>query len=354
MNVPTTSFASQTSVIVVAYDAGDDLRACVASLHATQPEAEVVIVDNGSTDGAAARVRAEFPTVRLVRSERNVGFAGGSNRGAAAATGAYLLFLNPDAVVTPGWLEALIRPLAEEKTIGLVTPKVLLRADPSRINVAGLDVHLSGISMCRGLDAPADAFPDAQEVAAISGVAVAVRRSVFEAIGGFDPDFFLYMEDVDLSLRAWLSGYRCLYVPHPVVRHDYALEIGPRKTFYVERGRYLMLLKAFRWRTLLSLLPSLLLAEGMTWGWILGRRPRAIPHKLRAYGWILSHRSQIAAQRRRVQARRLAPDAAFLSHCRWNLSLDQLVNPRVARAAEALLRPFLRGSSRVARFALGR
>lgn len=348
------ALVQQTSVVVVAHNAGHFLHDCIASVLLTQPTVEVVVVDNASTDGAVERVKAEFPAMQVVRSERNGGFGAGANLGAAAARGAYLVFLNPDATVIGDWLDALVSTLAEDASVGLVTPKVLLRSNPDLINVAGLDVHQSGISMCRGLELPQDVLNEKQDIAAISGVAVAVRRNVFEALDGFDEDFFLYMEDVDISLRAWLGGYRCLYVPSGAVLHDYALEVDARKTFYVERGRYLMLLKAFSWRTLLGLAPTLALAEVITWGWLLWRNPRAIAQKLQAYRWVLVHRTQIAEKRRRVQARRACPDSVFLAHCQWHLSFGQLAGPRMARAAEVVFGPFLRGSSRVVQLALER
>ena len=342
------TLARQTSVIVVAYNPGHFLRDCVTSIYSTQPQVEIVVVDNASTDGAVKDVKTEFPIIRVVRSEQNNGFGAGNNLGATHATGTFLVFLNPDAIVTDGWLEALVRPLVEDHSVGLVTPKVLLRNDPDHINVAGLNVHLSGISMCRGLGAPRAALDEVAEVAAISGVTFAARRDVFEAIGGFDEDFFLYIEDVDISVRAWLAGYRCLYVPRAVVLHDYdEVEVDTRKTFWVERGRYLMLLKAFSWRTLLGLLPTLLLVEVITWGWLLWHNPRAVAQKFRSWHWVLSQWKQIIEKRRRAQAHRMVSDAVFLNRCSWDIDFAQLSGQRMARAAKVVLGPFLRGTALV-------
>ena len=341
----------QTSVIIVAYNSGHFLEDCVSSIYDSEPEVEVLIVDNASTDGSANSACAEFPGVRIVRSERNLGFGAGNNLGAAQASHPFLVFLNPDTVVIMGWLEALVNPLVEDLSIGLVTLKVLLRDEPERINVAGLNVHLSGISMCRGLGEARTAYETEAEVAAISGVSFAMRRDLFQALGGFDEDFFLYMEDVDLSLRTWLAGYRCLYVPCGLVLHEYGkVEVDTPKTFWVERGRYLMLLKAFRAQTLLGLLPTLFLAEMVTWGWLLWRNPRAIGQKLRAWGWVLGHRAKIAEKRRRVQARRAVPDESFLTHCQWRLDFAQLSSPGMARAADAVFSPLFRGAAWVLRW----
>jgi GT2 family glycosyltransferase len=342
------TLAQQTSVVTVAYNSGVFLQDLLASVYRTEPEVEVVIVDNASADDAVSLAETDYPAVRVVRSEQNLGYGVGNNLGAARASRPYLVFLNHDTVVTDGWLEALVGPLLEDPSVGLVTPKVLLRDDPERINVAGLDVHLSGLSMCRGLGEARNAFDQEAEVAAISGVAFAVRRDLFQALGGFDEEFFLYMEDVDLSLRTWLMGYRCCYVPQAVVQHEYALQVDARKTFWVERGRYLMLLKALRPQTLLALLPTLLLAEVITWGWVLVREPRAIGQKLRAGWWVLTHRAQIAGKRRRVQAGRVVPDATFLACCQGDLNFAQLAGPRLARAAEVVFGPLLRGAARLA------
>ncbi|NLF01782.1 MAG: glycosyltransferase family 2 protein [Anaerolineales bacterium] len=334
------SLAARTSVIVVAYNSGACLRACVASIFRTEPDVEIVVVDNASTDDAVARLAAEFPSVRTVQRRENGGFGAGNNTGAAAATGDFLAFINPDAVVTDGWLEALVGPLATDASLGLVTPKVLLCADPGRINVAGLNVHLSGIATCRGLQASRSAFDQTEEVAAVSGSAFAVRREVFERVGGFDEDLFLYFEDVDLSARVWLAGYRCLYVPRAVVLHDYdRVRVDTRKAFRVEMGRYLMLLKAFEWRTLLALLPTLLLAEVVTGGWLLVSNPAGLLQKPAAWRWLLTHRAHIAAKRRQVRAYRAAPDSAFLAHCGWQMDFGQLASPMIAQLAKIALTP---------------
>lgn len=341
--------ARETSVVVVAYNSGSLLRSCVASIVHTQPEVEVVIVDNNSTDEAVQQVAVEFPQVRIVWNTSNAGFGAGNNLGVDCAERKFLVFLNHDVIVTAGWLEALVAPLAEDPSIGLVTPKVLLRSDPSHINVAGLKVHLSGISMCRGLGSSRESLDKAAEVAAISGVAFAVRREVYKALEGFDESFFLYLEDVDISARAWLRGYRCLYVPHAVVLHDYdKLEMGVRKTFWVERGRYLLLLKLLRWRTLIALLPSLILSEIVTYGWLLLYDPKAALQKIRAWGWIWANRCEIAQKRRQVQETRVMADAVFVDKCNWDIDFGQLSSPFVARIVKALLNPAFRGAALLA------
>jgi GT2 family glycosyltransferase len=335
---PRAPVRTDCSVIIVAYNQRADLARCLASLREST-DAEIIVVDNGSSDGTADYLAGEFPEVRLVRSQENLGFGGANNLAAGQAAGRYLAFLNPDTVVTPGWLGALVAALERDPSAGLATSKVLLLPDPERTNTCGNDVHLTGLTLCRGLGAPRDAFDEPAEVAAVSGAAFAIRRELFERLGGFDADFFLYLEDTDLSLRARLAGYRCLYVPDSIVYHDYRLRFGPRKTYYQERNRYLMLLKCYRWRTLLALLPALALAEVVTWGFVVLWDRRRFLNKVAGYGWIIRHWSEVMQKRAETQALRRVNDAAVLVQSAWKVPYDQAGSGLAACLARAVFDP---------------
>jgi GT2 family glycosyltransferase len=314
---------------------GQVLRSLLEDPH----EYEIVVVDNASTDGSALFVDQAFPGVRLIQSPRNLGFGQGNNLGAQWARGAYLAFLNPDAVVEPGWLEALIGALESEPQAGLATSKILLMDDPARINACGMEVHCTGVTLCRGLGSARDAFSEMEEVGAVSGAAFVARREVYESLGGFDSTFFLYMEDTDLSWRARLAGYRCVYVPDSIVYHDYRLRFNAAKTFYQERNRYLMLLKGLRWRTLVVMAPILLLGEVVTWGFVLLRERRNLGNKLRAYAWILKHWREIVQERQHVQATRKVQDHDLLAQCTHRLDYGQTGTGLWDRLAHLMLDP---------------
>jgi GT2 family glycosyltransferase len=337
--------ASKTAVVVVNYRAGEALLECLQSVRKTEPEVEIILVDNDSTDGSTAKVMERLPGVRLVENKSNGGYGNGANKGVAETTREYIVFLNQDTEVLAGWLQAMITPLCEDPSVGLVTPKVLLRADPEMINVAGLDVHLSGISMCRGAGAVRSAFSQIEEVGSISGAAFAIRRKVFEKLGGFDLAYFLYMEDVDLSLRSRLLGYKNLYIPRGVVLHDYELTLDPQKVFLIERGRYWMLLKCFRWRTLFAMLPVLMIAEAVAWGWVLLKKPRAFTKKLQAYWWVILNWREIRSRRDQLQARRSISDTQLIRHLSWSLDFRQVVGPHLARISAMVFDPFLKAAS---------
>jgi len=338
----------QISVIVVSYNGRAYLEQCLGSLLAEGvTDREVILVDSASTDGSASYVERAFSCVRVVRTT-NGGYGHGCNVGARVARGAYLAFLNQDTVVRPGWAEALVAALQHDPGAGLSTPRILLLRDPDRTNACGNDVHCTGLTLCRGLGAPADALGEDAEVGAISGAAFAMPRHLFEWLGGFDEHFRMYMEDTDLSLRARLAGYRCLYVSDAVVYHDYRLRFGPLKSYYQERNRYLMLLKLLRWRTLVALLPALLLGEAVTWGYVLLREPHRLANKLRAYAWVAGHWREVVAQRRRVQGMRRVADRTLLAACTCRLAFEQAGEGSTVRAAHALFDPLFRAWWRVA------
>ncbi len=327
------------SVILVNYNGRAYLERCLPSVLSTvTPEDEVMVVDNSSTDGSADWVAEEFPAVRLIRSPVNGGFGYGCNLGAHYASREYLVFLNPDTTVVPGWLDALLAPFSDPQ-VALVTPCIMRMDDPTRINTAGNDVHLTGLAFCRGAGMPLSAFPTSEDVAAISGAAFSVRRDIWDILGGIDDSFFLYMEDTDLSWRAWLAGFRCRYVPNPVVYHDYALRFGEGKFFFQERNRCLLLLKNLRWRTLLLLIPSLLLAEVVTWGFLMMHRPRQWREKVRAYLWVVRNWREILARRRAVQSLRRVRDRDLLARCTPYLAYEQTGYTTAARWAHRLLDP---------------
>jgi len=328
------------SVILVNYNGLAHLqRGLPALLAGLGVDYEIILVDNASSDGSADHVRRAFPQVRLYRSARNLGFGAGANLGARQARGRYLAFLNPDTLVAPGWLEALLQALEDEPRAALATPQILLLQDRERTNTRGNEIHISGLTLCRGMGMPRQDGAEPEEVSAVSGAAFVARRDVFDALSGFDEAFFLYMEDTDLSWRARLAGHRCLYVPRSVVWHDYTLRFGPQKTFYQERNRYLMLLKSLRWPTILALLPALVLAEVVTWGFVLLRQPGRWRNKIRAYAWILRHWREIVAQWRATQLLRRTRDRDLLRGCTWRLAFEQPATGPASTLAHALFDP---------------
>jgi GT2 family glycosyltransferase len=279
------------SVVIVGYRSRRYLDRCLTALLAQAYSGgfDVVFVDNASDDGSLEHVRAAYPSVDAMASGANLGYAAGNNLGAARARGEVLVFLNPDTEVAPGWLYALVRPLATDPGIGLTTSKIVLMDEPETINACGNEVSLAGIAWCRGAGEPATAFTEDADVAAVSGCSFAIRAELFRRLGGFDERFFMYLEDTDLSWRARVAGYRCRYVAGSVVTHDYRLALSAAKIGRIERNRYLMLGKHLSLRAIVALAPVLVATEILTWGYA-GLRGRAcLAAKARATAWAVVH-----------------------------------------------------------------
>jgi GT2 family glycosyltransferase len=226
-----------TSVIVVNWNGRQHLQPCLDALAAQQGvDFETLVVDNGSTDGSADLVRARFPSVRVVALADNRGFAGGNNAGAREARGRHLVFLNNDTVVEAGWLAAL-RRAADEPGFPLVTSRVVYMHDPTLIDSAGDGVLQWGAAFKRFHGTRASEAVRSGEVFGVCGAACLVPKAVFDELGGFDEAFFVSHEDVDLSYRARLLGYRCRYAADAVVRHHGSATLGRTSAFAVFHGQ---------------------------------------------------------------------------------------------------------------------
>jgi hypothetical protein len=209
---------------------------------------------------------------------------------------------------------------------------------------------VTGLTFCRGLDQARDEFPLPERVAAVSGAAFVIRKEVLREIGPFDETFFVYFEDTDLSLRALLAGYDCLYVPTAIVQHKYVFKLSPRKCFYQERNRYVALLRLFRWPTLLALVPSLLLSELIVWSYLLLRGPQTMWAKFTSYFAVFASLPRIVRHRRRVQALRRVSDRVILVRFGTRLTLAQTASPWLRAAAEGVLNPLTFVFAAVTRF----
>ncbi|MFL6274982.1 MAG: glycosyltransferase family 2 protein [Blastocatellia bacterium] len=330
----------RAGVVIVSYNARQKLMACLASLrHALPSDCDLVVVDNASVEGNADAIAERFPDVKLIRSSVNLGFAGGCNLGARHTHSRALVFLNPDTVVEPGWIEALIQPLEADDCTGLTTARILLMDDPQRLNTCGCNIHLTGLTLCRGMGQARDTYLRREPVGAISGAAFAIRAELFERLGGFDEEMFLYLEDTDLSWRARLNGWQTVYAPDSLVLHDYELRITPLKVFWEERNRYLMLIKSLRWPTLLLLAPAYFVAEVITWSFVLLKDRHNIGNKLRAYGWMLRNWRLILSKRRATQSLRRVSDREMLRSTGFAIDFGQASGGLDAAVARLVFNP---------------
>jgi GT2 family glycosyltransferase len=325
------------SVLIVAWNSSAELRRTLPALLAELgDDDELIVVDNDSGDDSAALVAELAPAARLVRMGRNVGFAAGCNRGAEEARGDLLVLLNPDAVPQPGWGDAIRRPWREGR--GWAAWQALVaNGDGTEINSAGNPVHFTGIVWAGGHGRPLAEAPAAGEVVCLSGACLAIPLATWRELGGFPERFFLYHEDVDLSLRLRLRGDTLGIEPAAVVAHDYEFGAGEHKWRWLERNRLAFLVRDYPGALLILLAPALLatelalLAVSASGGW--GRQKLAA--NLEALLWL----PRLLRERRRIRQTRAVSSAEFAS---W-LTAD-LDSPFIAGAARSLpVRLALRG-----------
>jgi GT2 family glycosyltransferase len=247
-------------VVVVNWNRRELLRASLESLaRQNLGDFQVVVVDNGSSDGSPEMVLREFAGCRkfrleLIRNQENRGFCAANNQGIAASAAEYVALLNNDAEADPDWLAALRRVFEISPDVGMAASKILVYGDPRRIDKAGHVIYLDGQNRGRGSGAlDRGQYDRLEETLWPDGCAAMYRREMLDQIGGFDEDFFAYADDAELGLRARIAGWRCLLAPGAVVRHHRAATLGvasSKRVELIERNRVLLVAKLFPWSLL--------------------------------------------------------------------------------------------------------
>jgi N-acetylglucosaminyl-diphospho-decaprenol L-rhamnosyltransferase len=318
---------SQLSIVVVTHNSAAALGGSLPALcRQLAPGDELIVVDNASADGTLSVVAELAPGAVVVETGYNAGFAAAANVGARAARGDVLVLLNPDATPQPGFVEAIRSPRGDWTAWqGLVTAG---RA----INTSGGVVHFTGIAW-----AGRSAAASPREVAFLSGACLAIPRERFP---GFAEHYFMYQEDVDLSLRLRLAGGRLGVEPAAVVDHDYEFAKGADKWRRLERNRWATIVRCYPGALLLPLAPALvatelaLLAVAAAGGWL--------PQKLAAAGETVRALPRLLRERRAVQATRTVSAAEFAAWLTPDLDSPFLGSAGRSRLLRGALRAYWR------------
>jgi len=305
---PGESDAVRLSVVIVSFNSAAELRRTLPSVAGEVKEGdELIVVDNGSSDDTHAAVAELVPGAVVLELGHNTGFATAADAGARHANGDLLVILNPDARPMPGWGEAIRRPLGEGRDWDAWQALVVCDG-ATRINTTGNPVHFTGLAWAgdHGDPFPADLAP--AEVPAASGACFAIPLGTWRLFDGFPEAFFLYHEDIDLSMRIRLAGGRIGMEPTAVVDHDYEFAGLPEKWRWLERNRWAFVLRVYPGPLLVLVMPAMIATElamipiSIAGGW--GTQ------KLLADLDVVRRLPGLLAQRREIQAtRRISPSA---------------------------------------------
>ena len=228
----------KVSVIIVNWNGKQHLEECLDSLSKqTFKDFETILVDNGSVDGSAEFVETNFPAVKIVRLDKNEGFCRGNNIGLQHASGTFIALLNNDTLVDMYWLEELYRAMTKHSHVGICASCIVNYYLRDVLDTAGDGFDLCGVGYKIGEGMPVTEFQKERYVFGACAGAVLYRRSMIDDIGFFDERFFALGEDLDLSFRARLAGYKCLYVPGAIVYHKIGRTVGQNSDFLLYHSR---------------------------------------------------------------------------------------------------------------------
>lgn len=259
------------AVVILNWNGAALLKQFLPSVLAHSTRADIIVVDNGSSDDSKTVLSNEFPSVQLIELEKNLGFAGGYNRGLKDLKQDIFVLLNSDVEVTANWLEPLIDAFTKRAQLGIAQPKILSYHEKDTFEYAGAAggwIDKWGYPFCRGrifdeLETDKGQYDVAANVFWASGAAFFIRRELFQSLNGFDEDFFAHMEEIDLCWRAQQLGFEVACIPSSKVYHVGGASLdksSPQKTYLNFRNGIAMLWKNSQTR--LTQIPVRLVLDG--------------------------------------------------------------------------------------------
>ncbi|MEG6512189.1 glycosyltransferase family 2 protein [Desulforamulus ruminis] len=294
------------SLIIVTYNSEEFIMDCLMSVqNQTCRNFETIIVDNGSIDETTTIIEKYFPWVQLIKSHKNLGFTGGVHLGYTHSKGKYIALLNPDTRAHNEWLANLVFIMNGNQQCGICA-SLMLKWGTNIVDTAGDGCTCAGKGYKIGHNLAAEFYQDTKEVFAACGGAVLYRRKMIEEVGFFDSDFFLLHEDTDLSFRARLEGWSCIYVSNAVVEHKVSASIGYKSSlavYHSVKNSDMVWLKNMPGLFLLFTLHEKLLSDISSFIY-LGIIHGKIKEYIKAKMFIFNHFSQILAKRKVIQGKR--------------------------------------------------
>jgi GT2 family glycosyltransferase len=319
----------RTAVIIVNYNGAHLLPDCLEGLEAQiRPADEVIVVDNGSTDGSSDLIRECYRWVRLIETGANLGFAVGNNVGIRATDTNIIILLNNDTTPSPAFIEQIVEPLERDPSISAVAGTLLFSQNPEVVATSGIDVFDNGLALDASTGEEWRTLPLAHDVFGASGGAVAYRRAALEATGLFAEPYFLYLEDADLAWRMRLREHRTISVAGAWVLHVYSASAGessPLKDYYLSRNRIWTLIRCWPCSIWKRNWKRVLFYEVGVLGYSLLNRRWSIARG-RIDGWLGYFR--LRRSRHRIQQTRTSPDGDLLYWMKSDPSVRNILDGR--------------------------
>ncbi|MBC8214779.1 MAG: glycosyltransferase family 2 protein [Candidatus Marinimicrobia bacterium] len=309
------------SVIIPHYNGMDILSECLDSISkSTYSNIEIIVVDNNSADDSVQQLKEKYPSIKLLESAENLGFAGGCNLGVSHSSGKYCVILNNDTIHQPNWIEPLVEMMESDDNISSVQPKILNYYNHDKFDYAGgsggfMDYLVFPFARGRIFDTVETdngQYDDAREIFWASGTAFITRTEIFQNIGGFDEDLFAHFEEIDYHWKCHLMGYNVWVQPKSVIYHKCGATLSDTssfKTYLNHRNSILLLLTNYSgWRGFWLSIPRMAL-EGISFlkELFTGRFSHAFAH-VRAKSWLVFHPQIILKRRKLVNSLRKLTD----------------------------------------------
>jgi len=330
----------KVNVIILNAFQTSNLEECLNSLRKTEyPDYKIIVVDC-LTKGIKEYINNKFPEVQLIALDEDIGPAAMHNVGMQNSDpdAEYLAFLDNDISVDKDWLNELVRCITSNTCNGAVQSKIMLYDKPEYFNTKGNKANYLAVGWPDGYNEHDDGDTRIKEISFPSGACMIMRREALETVGGYDPDYFIYADDMDAGLRIYLAGYRILYCPRSVIYHKYKFLKNPRNFYYLSRNRIFTFLKLYDTRTYVRLLPPFLVYESAMIGYAI--QNGCLIHLLKAYADILQNFSDIRKKRSKIRSYKKVTDNEIF------LKLEGAIHfPEISShpAVKYLLNPFLQG-----------
>jgi len=335
----------EIEIILVSHNSHAHITECLNSLKKQDyNKFNITLVDNNSSDDPIILAKKIFNKIKVISLHRNEGFAKGNNIGIKEAYKnkrvKYVVCLNLDTSVKKDWLKNLVFTAENFPEAGSVQSKVLLYNSPMKVNTIGNYINFLGVGICGGYLKFSKNFNSVREIGYASGSSVLFRISALKKTGLFDEDYFMYKEDMDLGWRLKLKGYKNLLSPKSVVYHKYHFSKNPLKFYYIERNRLITIVKNYKIKTLLLLLPAFLFFEIGIVSYSIFKG--FFIEKIRAYFDFIKLLPKTLSKRKTIQKSRNVSDKNVVEGFISKIEFEEVSNPLLDKVANPLFELYWR------------